>query len=395
MADAILVLNAGSSSLKFSVFLDGEPPGLLLHGQLEGLFTQPRFLARDGAGEVVGEREWEADTRLGHAGAIEFLFGWGRGALGGHRIGAAGHRVVHGGLKFTRPVRIDPEVLAALEAFVPLAPLHQPHNLAAIKAIAQQAPALPQVACFDTSFHRTQPAVAQAFALPRRYTEEGVRRYGFHGLSYDYIASVLPNIDPRAATGRTVVAHLGNGASMCALRGGQSVAGTMGFTALDGLPMGTRCGALDPGVLLYLMDQHGLDVRALEKLLYQQCGLLGVSGISSDMRTLLASSEPRAAEAIDLFVYRIGRELGSLAAALGGLDALVFTGGIGENAAAIRARVCRDAAWLGLELDESANDARGPRISRPDSRVTAWVIPTNEELMIAQHTRRLLAGKAL
>jgi acetate kinase len=394
MAEALLVLNAGSSSLKFSVFLDGEPPGLLLRGQLEGLTTGPRFLARDAAGKTVGEKGWGAGTQLGHSGAIEFLFGWGRGGiLGGHRIAAVGHRVVHGGRQYTRPVLLDADVLAALEKFVPLAPLHQPHNLAAIRAVTQHAPHLAQVACFDTAFHRTQPPVAQAFALPRCYTAEGVCRYGFHGLSYEYIAAALPGLDARAAAGRTVVAHLGNGASMCALRGGQSVASTMGFTALDGLPMGTRCGALDPGVLLYLMDRHDLDARALEKLLYQQSGLLGVSEVSSDMRALLASPEPHAAEAIDLFVYRIGRELGSLAAALGGLDALVFTGGIGENAAVVRARVCRDAAWLGLELDEAANDAGGPRLSRPDSRVAAWVIPTNEELMIARHTRHLLAGK--
>jgi acetate kinase len=394
MADAIVVLNAGSSSLKFSVFLTGEPPTPVLRGQLEGLFSQPHFVARDQAGSVVGEKEWPASTPLDHHGAIEFLFAWGRsGVLGGHRIVAAGHRIVHGGLEFTQPVLLGPEVLAALEKLVPLAPLHQPHNLAAIRAVAQHAPHLPQVACFDTSFHRTQPAVAQTFALPRRYTEEGVCRYGFHGLSYEYIASVLPAIDARAAQGRTVVAHLGNGASMCALRGGQSVATTMGFTALDGLPMGTRCGALDPGVLLYLMDRHGMDARALETLIYQQSGLLGVSGLSSDMRSLLGSSDARAAEAVELFVYRIGRELGSLAAALGGLDALVFTGGIGENSAAIRARVCREAAWLGLEFDESANEGGGPRISRADSRVAAWVIPTNEELMIAQQTRRLLTAK--
>jgi acetate kinase len=290
-------------------------------------------------------------------------------------------------------VLIDSEVLAALEQLVPLAPLHQPHNLSPIRAVSNLVPHLPQVACFDTSFHRTQPGVAQAFALPRRYAEEGVLRYGFHGLSYEYIASVLPGIDARAAAGRTVVAHLGNGASMCALKGGKSVASTMSFTAVDGLPMGTRCGALDPGVILYLMDHHGMDARALEKLIYHESGLLGVSGLSSDMRTLLASPDERAAEALDLFVYRIGRELGSLAAALGGLDALVFTGGIGENAATIRARVCRDASWLGLETDETANAAHGPCISRPESRVTAWVIPTNEELMIAQHSRRLLAGK--
>jgi acetate kinase len=396
MADALLVLNAGSSSLKFSVFLDGEPPGPLLRGQLEGLFTQPHFVARDSAGGVAGEKDWAPGTKFGHDGAIEFLFTWGRGGvLRGHRIVAAGHRVVHGGLKFTHAVLIDPEVMTALETFVPLAPLHQPHNLAAIRAIVQRVPELPQVACFDTSFHRTQLAVAQAFALPRHYAEEGVLRYGFHGLSYEYIASKLPGIDPRAAAGRTVVAHLGNGASMCALRHGQSVASTMGFTAVEGLPMGTRCGALDPGVLLYLMDRHAMNARDLERLLYQQSGLLGVSGISSDMRALLASKDLRAAEAVDLFVYRIGRELGSLAAALDGLDALVFTGGIGENAAPIRARVCANARWLGIELDEAASDAGGPRISRLGSYVAAWVIPTNEELMIAQHTHCLLVGGRL
>jgi acetate kinase len=392
MASAILVLNAGSSSVKFSVFLDREPPELLLRGQVEGLFTQPRFVAKNAAGAPVGERTWPAGTKLGHPGAIEHLFSWGRGKLGEHRIGAAGHRVVHGGRQFTRPVVIDGAAMKALEAFIPLAPLHQPHNLGAIRAVTQLAPDLPQVACFDTAFHRTQPAVAQAFALPRHFADEGVLRYGFHGLSYEYVASALPGMDPRAASGRTVVAHLGNGSSMCALQGGRSVASTMGFTAVDGLPMGTRCGALDPGVLLYLMDQYGMDSRRLEKLLYKESGLLGVSGISSDVRTLLASPDPHAAEALDLFIYRIGRELGSLAAALGGLDAVVFTGGIGENAASIRARVCRDAAWLGLELDDAANAARGPRISRADSRVAAWVVPTNEELMIAQHTRRLLAG---
>ncbi len=391
MADAILVLNAGSSSLKFSVFLDEDPPRPLVRGLLEEIGTRPRFLARDAAGKTIGEHAWPGGTNLGHPGAIEFLFKWGRGgAFSGHRIVAVGHRVGHGGRQFTGPVLVNAEVLAALQALIPLVPLHQPHNLAAIEAVARHAPQLPQVACFDTAFHRSQPAVAQAFALPRRYAEEGVHRYGFHGLSYEYVAAALPAIDPRAAAGRTIVAHLGNGASMCALQGGRSVATTMGFSALDGLPMGTRCGALDPGLLLYLMDRHGLGARALEKLLYRESGLLGVSGISSDMRALLASPDPHAAEAIDLFVYRIGRELGSLAAALGGLDALVFTGGIGENAAAIRARVCRGAAWLGLDLDEAANEAGGPRISAAGSRAAAWVVPTNEELMIARHTQRLL-----
>jgi len=392
MSDALLVLNAGSSSLKFSVFLNEDPPRSLLRGQIDGLPERPRFVARD-ATAVVGEKTWEAGARLDHQGAIDFLFNWGRGgALGVHRIVATGHRVVHGGVKFTAPVILNAETVAELEALVPLAPLHQPHNVAAIKAVTQMAPSLAHVACFDTSFHRTQPAVAQAFALPRRYTEEGVRRYGFHGLSYEYVASVLPSMDRRAADGRTVVAHLGNGASLCAMERGESVATTMSFTALDGLMMGSRCGAIDPGVLLYLIDRHRMDARSLERLLYEQSGLLGVSGLSSDMRELLECPDPRAAEALDLFVYRIRRELGSLAAALGGLDALVFTGGIGEHAVSIRSRICRDAHWLGLELDEEANEKGGPCISWMGSRVTAWVIPTNEELMIARHTRRLLGA---
>lgn len=389
---ALLVLNAGSSSLKFSLFRDEDPPRLLLRGQFEELSTRPRFVARAG-GAVVGERDWPAGTQLGHDGAIDHLFSWGRsGALGEHHIAAVGHRVVHGGTRFSTPVLIDATTLRELVTLIPLAPLHQPHNLAAIRAVAQQAPWLRQVACFDTAFHCTQPPVAQAFALPRRYAEQGVRRYGFHGLSYEYIASVLSSEAPRALAGRTIVAHLGNGASMCALAEGRSVATTMGFTALDGLVMGTRCGSIDPGVLLYLIDREGMDARALERLLYEQSGLLGVSGRSSDMRELLARPDDAAAEALELFVYRIARELGSLAAALGGVDALVFTGGIGENAVPIRARVCRDARWLGLELDEEANTRGGPCISRAGSRVSAWVIPTNEELMIALHTRRLLGS---
>jgi acetate kinase len=298
--------------------------------------------------------------------------------------------VVHGGSDYSAPVRIDRDVVVQLEKLIPLAPLHQPHNLAPIRILMARTPQLAQIACFDTAFHRSNPPLAQMFALPLELTESGVRRYGFHGISYEYIASVLPTFDERAARGKTVVLHLGNGASMCALQDGVSVASTMGFTALDGLPMGTRCGALDPGVLLYLMDERRMDARAIEKLVYHQSGLLGVSGISSDMRTLLASSEPRAGLAIDLYCYRIRREIGSLAAALGGLDAVVFTGGIGENSAVIRERVCRDAAWLGVELDPAANAAGGPRISTSGARTSAWAIPTNEELMIARHTRQLL-----
>jgi acetate kinase len=394
MPDALLVLNAGSSSLKFSVFLDEDPPRLVVRGQIEGLLTSPRFLARD-AKSVIAEKTWPAGTRLSHRSAIEFLLGWGRtGALADHRIIAVGHRVVHGGTRFTAPAVVDATTIADLEALIPLAPLHQPHNVAGIAAVARLAPLLAQVACFDTAFHRTQPAVAQAFALPRQYADEGVRRYGFHGLSFEYVASALADTDERAANGRTVVAHLGNGASMCAMSGGRSVATTMGFTALDGLMMGTRCGEMDPGILLYLLDRHRMSPRALKQPLYEESGLLGVSGRSSDMRELLRNSDAASVEAVDLFIYRISRALGSLAAALGGLDALVFTGGIGENATFIRARVCRDAAWLGIELDEVANARGGPCVSRVTSRTSAWVIPTNEEAMIAVHTRRLLGAVA-
>ena len=391
MVDAIAVLNAGSSSIKFAVFVeDGDALSLVARGQAEGLFTSPRFVAKNGEGKVLGEKAWGEGVQLGHGGALDHLIGFLRSELAGYRLAGVGHRVVHGGLEYGEPVRLDARVLEALGKFVPLAPLHQPHNLAPVKALLERAPDLPQVACFDTAFHRHQPPVAQAFALPKSITDRGVRRYGFHGLSYEYIAQTLPQFDARAARGRTVVLHLGNGSSMCAVAGGRSVASTMGFTAADGLPMGTRCGNLDPGVMLYLMDALKMDARALEKLIYQQSGLLGVSGVSSDMRTLEASAEEGAKTAIDLFVYRIGRELGSLAAALGGLDAIVFTAGIGENSRMLRERVCRDAAWLGVALDAGANARNGPRISTTDSEVAAWVIPTNEELMIARHTRRVL-----
>ena len=396
MADAIAVLNAGSSSIKYSLFmLRGQALELTVRGQVEGLFTRPRFVAKDAAGRQLHEKTWDEGVQLGHAGALDQLLPYLRAHLGSDTLAAIGHRVVHGGMHYAKPVRMDAQILQALREFEPLAPLHQPNNLAPIALLLERAPEMPQVACFDTAFHRTNPELAQMFALPAKFHAEGVRRYGFHGLSYEYIASVLPTVDQRAAGGRTVVLHLGNGASMCALQAGRSVASTMGFTAVDGLPMGTRCGALDPGVILYLMDQRGMDARAVEKMVYQQSGLLGVSGVSSDMRTLLASDDPRARTAIDLYVYRIARELGSLAAALGGLDALVFTGGIGEHAAAIRERVCRGAGWLGLQLDSDANSRDASRISVEGSRVAAHVVPTNEELMIARHTQALVFGKAL
>ena len=391
MSDAILVLNAGSSSIKFSLFLEREgtlEPGI--RGQIEGLYTKAHFVSKAPDGSVKAEHSWPTDVPPGHDGALDHLIGYLRSELAGDRLIGIGHRVVHGGLAYTQPVRVDAEVLGVLETFIPLAPLHQPHNLAPIRRALGRVPVLPQVACFDTSFHRSQPDLAQMFALPADLREAGVMRYGFHGLSYEYIASVLPDIDPRAAAGKCVVLHLGNGASMCALAAGHSVASTMGFTAVEGLPMGTRSGSLDPGVILYLMDQKMMDARAIETLIYNQSGLLGISGISSDMRTLLASDDPRAKLAVGLFVYQIRRNLGSLAAALGGIDAIVFTAGIGENAPAIRSRVCRDAAWLGVEIDETANTTGRGCISKGSSRVAVWAIPTNEELMIARHTRRLL-----
>jgi acetate kinase len=392
VADAILVLNAGSSSLKFTQYhvREGGVLEVAVRGNLQELYGAARFRALGATGATLDEHAWEGEAP-GHGGALDHLFGWlRRQAAAGDRLVGVGHRVVHGGADHSAPVRVDAPVLAALERLVPLAPLHQPHNLLPIRLIAERQPGLAQVACFDTAFHATAPELAQAFALPARITGLGVRRYGFHGLSYEYVASVLPDHDPVAAAGRTVVLHLGNGASMCAIRAGRSVASTMGFTALDGLPMGTRSGALDPGVVLYLMQELGMDGAAIERLLYRESGLLGVSGLSSDMRVLLESDAPAARFAVELFAYRIGREFGSLAAALGGLDAMVFTAGIGENAPAIRALAAAHARWLGLEIDAGANAAGGPRISTPASRVAAWVIPTDEERMIARHTLALV-----
>lgn len=391
MANAVVVLNAGSSSIKFSLFVEqGKTLEPRIRGQVEGLYTGARFVAKAVDGEVKAETSWPADVKPGHAGALDHLIEYLRSELKGDRLIGIGHRVVHGGSVYTQPVRVDSEVLKALEIFVPLAPLHQPHNLAPIRRALERVPELPQVACFDTSFHRTQPEVAQLFALPFDLWKAGVKRYGFHGLSYQFIASELPEVAPAAAMGKTIVLHLGNGASMCAMDAGRSIASTMGFTAVEGLPMGTRCGSLDPGVILYLIDQLGMTTREVEKLIYNRSGLIGVSGISSDMRTLLASDDPQAGLAIDLFVYRAGREIGSLTAALGGLDAVVFTAGIGQNSPIVRSRICRSAAWLGLEIDETANNANRTCISTRTSPVSVWVIPTDEEIIIARHTRQLI-----
>ncbi len=391
MTEAVLTLNAGSSSLKFALYAarsDAAGPTRIADGEIEGIDDAPMLTIRDAAGKITVDRKLAAG--LDHEALLHVVLGWIDGQPAGHSLVAAGHRVVHGGTDFSAPILVNDAVLAQLENLVPLAPLHQPHNLSAIRSLSIITPDLPQIACFDTGFHRTNSPLATTFALPRALTGEGVRRYGFHGLSYEYIAGALPAYAGAAAQGRVVVAHLGHGASMCAMRAGRSVATTMGFSALDGLPMGRRCGALDPGVLLFLIREKGLDYEALSDLLYRRSGLLGVSGISDDMRTLLASRTDEAEEAVDLFVYHIGRELGSLAAALGGLDALVFTGGIGEHAAAVRERVCRNAAWLGVLLDPTANELEQGQISAPDSSVPVFVIPTDENLMIAQHTVAIL-----
>lgn len=385
----IAVLNAGSSSIKFALYDSGGDGGLLYRGQIERIGVGPHLVVRDATAKVVAEKRW-SDSVMDHHAATTEILAQGQTLLAGRPVLAFGHRVVHGGTKFSAPIRIDQAIVSELEALVPLAPLHQPHNLAPIAAIMETAPHLPQIACFDTAFHRTQPALAQEFALPRELTEGGVRRYGFHGLSYDFVTNRLRDTQPVLAQGRLIIAHLGNGASLCATRDGRSVASTMGFTALDGLMMGTRAGALDPGVLLYLAQQRGLSFAAIEDLLYRKSGLLGVSGLSSDMRTLRASTEPAAREAIDLFVYRIVREMGSLAAALGGIDGIVFTAGIGENDAATRAAIVEGCRWLGVTLDPGRNTAGSERISLDGSQVSAWILPTDEERMIAHYTRAAL-----
>ena len=389
MDDYALVLNAGSSSLKFCVF--GRPPGESWHlearGQIEGIGTSPRLRVKDDNDESLANQDVAA--RDGRE-ALDVLAGWLRSKYGGSRVLGVGHRVVHGGARFKGPTIVDADVMRELYQLVPLAPLHQPHNLAAIEAVFERLPGIPQVACFDTSFHRGQPAVAELIPFPRELRQQGLQRYGFHGLSYEYIASVLPQVAPEIAHGRVVVAHLGSGSSLCALKNGKSFDSTLGFTALDGLCMGTRPGTIDPGVVLHLFQGLNLSAKEVETLLYKKSGLLGISGISNDMRDLLGRSEPAAQLAVDYFVYSVAKQIGALTAALGGIDGLVFTAGIGENSPEIRKRICEASAWLGIELDETANSNATTKISTPRSKPSVWVIPTNEELMIARHTGALL-----
>ncbi len=392
MADAIVVVNAGSSSVKFSVYLssDGGEQQLAANGMADGIGTRPAFKAKDAEGAVLIEHSWSDDAAVGHDTVFAFLGDWLRDFLADHELCAVGHRVVHGGQRYDRPVLIDDKVLDELATFVPLAPLHQPHNLSPIRLVRESLPGVPQVACFDTAFHRGHRREVDLYAIPRAMTEDGIQRYGFHGLSYEYIARTLPAVAPDIAAGKVVVCHLGSGASMCAIDNGRSVDSTMGFTALDGLPMGTRCGSIDPGVLLHMMRAYDMDADAIERTLYKDCGLKGISALSNDMRDLQASDDPNAAEALDVFVFQIGKQLGALSAVLGGLDALVFTAGIGERSPMIRRRVSEGAQWLGVVLDDAANQAGQTVISTSTSEVTVLVIPTDEEKMIAMHTAAVL-----
>jgi acetate kinase len=391
--DTILVVNAGSSSVKFQVFAVEGDGGLRrqIKGQMDGIGSRPKLRASGSTGDSLVERTFPVETVADVPAAMSVAGAW----LREREINpiAVGHRVVHGGPDYAQPVLIDQAAVTRLERYVSLAPLHQPHNLAPIKTLLANFPALPQVACFDTAFHRNHDALADHYAIPYQLHAEGVRRYGFHGLSYEYIAKRLPQVAPDIAGGRVIVAHLGSGASMCAIKGGRSVESTMGFTALDGLAMGTRPGQLDPGVVLYLISEKGMSASKVQDFLYRDCGLKGLSGVSNDMRELETSTDPRAAFAVDYFVYRIGLNAGMLAAALQGLDAFVFTAGIGENSVSIRARIAEKLAWLGVALDPAANGKHAGKISRPDSRVPVYVVPTDEELMIAQHTLALLSSR--
>jgi acetate kinase len=390
----VVTLNAGSSSIKFALFkLNGHEPEALALGLAEHLGAERHIRVKDGAGAVLFEQRWAARGEDFHKDALDHVLAWRKTAFPAAQVVAAGHRVVHGGLRYETPTLITPEVLAYLETLTPLAPLHEPHNLAGIRAAQAAWPHVQQVACFDTSFHRAHPWVNDTFALPRGYFDEGVRRYGFHGLSYEYVTGKLRELAPHHAQGRVIVAHLGNGASMCAIRDGVSVASSMGFTALDGLPMGTRCGQLDPGVVLYMLQTKGMTPAQITDVLYKESGLKGLSGLSADMRTLEEAGTPEARQAIEYFVFRIRREAGGLAAVLKGLDAFVFCGGIGENAWHVRERVLEGMEWIGIELDREANRANAPVISSPRSRVKLFIIPTNEEAMIARHTLDVISPK--
>ncbi|MBF9232439.1 acetate/propionate family kinase [Microvirga alba] len=395
MSSVFVVLNAGSSSLKFQIFdpSSSPDPKVIYRGMVEGIGASPHFLVKDCGGTVVADKTWKGGETFGHEEALIELVAWMQAHRAGYKLGAVGHRVVHGGKSFDGPVLATEAILEELEKLNPLAPLHQPHNLKPIRILLRRTPDIPQIACFDTAFHRSQPEIAQLFAIPHEMTENGVLRYGFHGLSYDYIASVLADYDPGLQAGRVIVAHLGNGASLCALKNGKSIATTMGFSALDGLPMGTRCGAIDAGIVFYMLREMKLSANDAERILYTKSGLLGVSGISNDMRTLrsLAPANRDAKRAIDLFVYRITREIGSLIAALGGIDGLVFTAGIGENDAETRAAVLAGLTWAGLGMDDAANRSNASLITT-GSAPTAWIIPTNEELVVARQMRQVLSA---
>jgi acetate kinase len=390
MSGYIAVVNAGSSSIKFALCDAGSDTDVLFRGQIEAIDVAPKLEIKDALGKIIERRTWPAEG-FDHQAATREILNVGSSLAKGTPILGIGHRIVHGGTKYSAPVRLNRTILDELAELIPLAPLHQPHNLGPVRTLLEAVPHIPQIGCFDTAFHRTQGTLAQSFALPRHYTEGGVRRYGFHGLSYEYITSRLREVDPRAAAGRAILAHLGNGASLCAVLDGKSVASTMGFTAVDGLMMGTRCGALDPGVILYMLQEQHLDAADIEDLIYRKSGLLGVSGISSDMRTLRGSLDPAAREAIALFVYRIVREIGSLAAALGGIDALVFSGGIGENDATTRAEVVAGCSWLGAAIHPQRNSKGNGRVS-DNSRIPVWVIATDEERLIARQTRELVTS---
>ena len=386
-----LVLNAGSSSLKFSVYRkpDEQPWCVESRGQIEGIGSSPHMVARDAGGQVLVDRTPGTKVTDGRD-ALDALAAWLKATYPDAEVLGVGHRVVHGGAEHSEPTIVTREVLKELHALEPLAPLHQPYNLAAIEAVFERLPTVPQVACFDTSFHRSQPSVAGIVPLPLDIRQKGVQRYGFHGLSYEYISSVLPEVAPDIAGGRVIVAHLGSGASLCAMKNRRSIDNSLGFTALDGLCMGTRPGSLDPGVILYLFQVIGLSPKEVETILYKKSGLLGLSGITADMRELVRSSEPSARLAVDYFVYRAAKEIGALTAVLGGIDGLVFTAGIGENSSEIRQRICEASAWLGIQLDAEVKVKGATRISTRASKVSVWVIPTNEELMIARHTGALL-----